>query len=127
MTSSKKLGIWMDHSTAHIMEYSGDPIESKTIESKRKDSDKDQEIIKDESTLHHNEQHDQAEFYKQLSHIIVKFDEVLVFGPTDAKVELFNLLKADHHFDKVKMEIQSADKMTVGKQHAFVRDYFSKG
>lgn len=117
----------MDHSTAHIIEYSDDPIESKTIESKTSAPEKDQNVMKDANTLHHHEQQDQAEFYKQLSQIIVKFDEVLVFGPTDAKVELFNLLKADHHFDKVKMEIQSADKMTVGKQHAFVRDYFSKG
>ena len=50
----------------------------------------------------------------------------MLFGPTDAKTELFNLLKADHHFDKINIETKHADKMTENQQHAFVREYFFK-
>jgi hypothetical protein len=33
MTIAKNLGIWMDHSCAHLMEFTTDPIETKTIAS----------------------------------------------------------------------------------------------
>ena len=57
---------------------------------------------------------------------VKNYDEVILFGPTDAKVELFNILKADQHFDKIKIDIKQADKMTENQQHAFVKDHFSK-
>jgi len=40
------------------------------------------------------------------------YEEVLLFGPTNAKNELFNLLKDDRHFEKIKIEVKSGDKMT---------------
>lgn len=59
-------------------------------------------------------------------HFFQIHQEVLLFGPTDAKTELFNMLKTDRHFEKVKVETKDADKMTQNEQHAFVRDHFSK-
>jgi hypothetical protein len=53
------------------------------------------------------------------------YDEVILFGPTDAKSELYNLLKNDHHFDKIRIEVKPADKMTENQQQAFVKKYFS--
>jgi hypothetical protein len=50
----------------------------------------------------------------------------LLFGPTDAKVELLNILKADLSFSKIKIETMQSDKMTENQEHAFVKDYFSK-
>ena len=76
--------------------------------------------------MHNKEQHQQSDYYKQLGEIIKNYTEVILFGPTDAKVELFNILKADHHFAKIKIEFQQADKMTENQQHAFVKEYFSK-
>ncbi|MBK8348850.1 MAG: hypothetical protein IPL08_15010 [Saprospiraceae bacterium] len=49
---------------------------------------------------------------------------VLLFGPTDAKAELLHLIQADHHFDKIKFEVKSTDKMTENQENAFVKDYF---
>ena len=66
------------------------------------------------------------EFYKKLGEVIRKYEEVILFGPTNAKVELYNLLKADHLFSKVKIEVQQTDKMTENQQHAFVKHHFSK-
>jgi len=34
-------------------------------------------------------------------------------------------LKTDHHFDKIKIEVKSTDKMTEMEQHAFVKDHFA--
>jgi hypothetical protein len=36
-----------------------------------------------------------------------------------------NLLRADHQFEKIKLETKDSDKMTQNEQHAFVRDYFT--
>ena len=67
----------------------------------------------------------QAEFYKQLSEIIKNYKEVLLFGPTDAKVELHNILKANHLFANIKIDVKQADKMTEHQEHAFVREHFA--
>jgi hypothetical protein len=48
-----------------------------------------------------------------------------LFGPTNAKTELINKLKEDHHFDEVKIEVKSADKMTENQQQAFVLEHFN--
>jgi hypothetical protein len=126
MATTKKLGIWMDHSSAHLMEFTTDPIETKTIESKFTHQVKELSLDKGENRMHNKEQHQQAEYYKKLGGIIRNYKEVLLFGPTDAKTELHNTLSADHHFEKVKIEVKQADKMTENQQHAFVRDHFSK-
>ncbi|MBC8046048.1 MAG: hypothetical protein H7Y00_04585 [Fimbriimonadaceae bacterium] len=126
MTKAKNLGIWMDHSSAHIMEFTMDPIESKTIESKFTHEVKEHSLGKGENLMHNKEQHQQSEYYKKLGEVIKNYDEVILFGPTSAKAELFNILKEDHLFAKIKIEIKQTDRMTENQQHAFVRDYFSK-
>ena len=125
MKTENRLGIWMDHSTAHLMEYTVDPIETKSIESKFTHEEKEHSLGKNENLMHHKEQHEQADYYKKLGEVIKNYDHVILFGPTDAKVELFNLLKANHLFEKIKIEVEQADKMTENQQHAFVKKHFS--
>jgi len=126
MTTAKNLGIWMDHSSANLMELTIDPIETKTIESKFTHQAKEQSLSKSENLMHNKEQHQQSEYDKKLGEAIKNYEAVILFGPTDAKVELFNTLKADHHFEKIKIEIKQTDKMTENQQHAFVREHFSR-
>ena len=126
MTTTKNLGIWMDHSNAHLMEFSPDPMETKTIASKFTHEAKEHSLGKSEHLMHNKEQHQQSEYYKKLGEAIRNYEEVILFGPTDAKVELLNVLRADHRFVKIKIEIKQADKMTENQQHAFVREHFSR-
>ena len=126
MTKAINLGIWMDHSSAHLMEYSPDLMESKTIESKFTHQEKRQSISKGENLMHNKEQHQQSDFYHKLGGVISNYQAVVLFGPTDAKTELFNLLRADKRFEGVKIDVEPADKMTENQQHAFVKAHFSK-
>jgi len=126
MKVEKKLAIWMDHASAHLIEYTNQPVETTVIESKFTHQVKEHSLSKSEKLMHNKEQHQEAEYYKQLGEIIKKYDDVLLFGPTEAKVELLNLLRADHHFEKIKIETKHADKMTVNQQHTFVREYFTE-
>ena len=115
----------MDSSSAHLTEFTADGSQTNMLESKFTDPEKDHSVGNNENQMHNKEQHHQAEYYKNLGEVIKNYDEVILFGPTNAKLELFNLLKADHHFEKIKIEIKSSDKMTENQQHAFVRNHFS--
>jgi stalled ribosome rescue protein Dom34 len=124
MTAQKKIGIWMDHSTANLIEYTHDPANTKVITSDFTHHVKEEALSKGEHLMHNKEQHQQAEFYKKLGGVIKNYDKVVLFGPTNAKDELYNLLSSDHHFENIKIEVHQADKMTENQQHAFVKTYF---
>ncbi len=127
MEKAKRIGIWMDHASAHLIEFTNDQIEPKTIESKFTHDVKENSLHnKGESHMHVKEQQLQASYYKKLSEEIISYQSVLLFGPTNAKVELFNVLNADRRFANIKIDVQQADKMTQNQEQAFVRDYFSK-
>lgn len=124
MKTTKEIGIWMDHANAHITDRSTEQIATRSIESKFTHEVREQSHSKSEGLEQNKEQHQQADYYKQLGAVIINYDHALLFGPTDAKTELYNLLKADHHFDKIKIDVKTADKMTENQQHAFVKTHF---
>lgn len=127
MKAAKRLGIWMDHSSAHLMEFTTDPITTKIITSKFTHESKESTLeTKGEFQMHDREQHQQAEYYKELGEAIIDFDDVILFGPTNAKVELYNILRDDHLFEKINIKTEQTDKMTENQKLAFIKDYFSK-
>lgn len=125
MNTPNNLGIWMDHASAHLTDFSSDPMETTTIESNFTHQVKQESLSKSESLMHQKEQHQQAKYYNALGDVIKEYDAVVLFGPTNAKVELFNLLRKDFLFSKIQIDIKPADKMTETQQQAFVRDYFA--
>jgi hypothetical protein len=125
MTKAKYLGIWMDHAAAHLTEFNPGPIRTRTVESKFTHQQKEADPEKAEHLMHEKEQHKQAEYYRALCEAIKEYDDVLLFGPTDAKLELYNLIKSDQLFANIKIEVKPADKMTAKEQHAFVDTHFS--
>lgn len=122
---AKNLGIWMDHANAHLMEFTTVPITTDIISNTYSHREKEHSLSKSEDGMHNKEQQSQHEYYKKLGDIIRNFQDVLLFGPTNAKIELLNLLRADHQFEKIKLETKDSDKMTQNEQHAFVREYFT--
>ena len=126
MKTVKKLGIWMDHSNAKIIEFTSDAKEIKTISSDFSSDDRVETLQRSENEMHNKEQQKQGTFYKNISLIIKDYDEVLLFGPTEAKNELHNLLKENHQFDKIKIDVKNSDKMNYKEQYTFVDEYFKK-
>ena len=123
MKPEKRLGIWMDHAQAHLMEYA-DTIVTKTVTSDSTHEEKEKTLQKGESMMQNKEQQQESDYYKVLGQSIKNYDTVLLFGPTNAKNELLNILQSDLSFSKINIETKSADKMTENQQHAFVREYF---
>ena len=125
MKSTKQLGIWMDHSIAHLINFTNGTVATKTLKSPSAFPEQVQNLRLDESLMNNKEQNQLSDYFKILSDVIQDYEEVLLFGPTNAKNELFNLLKDNRHFEKIKIEVKSADKMTENQQQAFVKEFFS--
>jgi hypothetical protein len=124
MKNIKQLGIWMDHSNAYMLELTNDTIVANNIVSELADPEAEFNSYKGEKLIHKKEQNLQLRYYKKLGETIKKYQEVVLFGPTDAKNELLNLLKNDHLFENIKIEVMNSDKMTDSQMQTFVREYF---
>jgi len=114
----------MDHAHANIIEFSDEPATAKMVYSDFSKQDKNETLQRGEGEMHQKEQHQTLKYYKTLSAIIRDYDEVVLFGPTDAKTELFNYLRNHPIYDKIKIKAINSDKLTDAQQHAFVRKFF---
>ena len=124
MKNIRQLGIWMDHSNAYLMEFTNDSILTNRVVSEFSKQGAELNHYKGEKLIHKKEQHLQLDYYKKIGDIIKMYQEVVLFGPTDAKNELLNMVKTDHLFNEIKIEVENSDKMTESQMHTFVRDYY---
>lgn len=125
MKTRKRLGIWMDHSIAHLMEFTNKHFEVKTIESKLTNEVNKEILSTSESPIQNKTKVLLLDYYKKLSEAIKDYEQVILFGPTNAKIEFFDLLSEDIRFLKIKFEIKNTDEMTENQQQDFVQEYFS--
>lgn len=126
MKTVKKLGIWMDHSIAYLMEFTNNPFEIKTIESKFSIDEKNLKTSKISDLLINKEKHVLYDYYNKIGEAIKNYKQIVLFGPSDAKIEFFDVLSEDERFVKLKVEIRETDKMTMHQQHDFILEYFAK-
>ncbi len=126
MATAKYLGIFMDHSRANLIEFTEEQDLIKTIESEFTHEEKELSMSKGENRMHNKEQQMQLEYYKALGEEILNYQKVILFGPTDAKIELYNLLKEDNKFKNIMLDSASTDKLSENQQFAFVKKYFQK-
>jgi stalled ribosome rescue protein Dom34 len=124
LKSKKHIGIWMDHSIAHLVEFKLDTIVSYSIESETNGEEK-QNFGNDESLKHNKEKNQLLDYFAKLTQVIKNYEEVLLFGPTEAKNELFNLLRGDRHFKETTIELKTVGKLTEKQLQAFVKDHYS--
>lgn len=125
MKDIKQLGIWMDHSNAYLMELTNDIIVTNRVVSELSNHNTEYNFYKGEKLIHKKEQHLQLNYYKKIGDIIKKYQSVILFGPTNAKSELLNLVKTDHLFDDIRIDVKNSGKMTEDQMQTFVREYFT--
>ena len=122
MKTKNNLGIWMDHSTANLIDVNSNF--NLSINSEFTFNTKEEALSRSESLMHNKRQQMHEAYYKEISDEILKYNHILIFGPTNAKVELHNYLNKDLHFKDVNIDIKSADKMTDNEKDAFVKNHF---
>lgn len=121
-----KLGIWMDHDHAYLIEFVPESLQTRTIPSAFKHESKENHVThgEDHDLARHNRH--KSEYYKGLGDIIRNYQEVLLFGPTNAKTEFLNTLAGNQQFSRINIQIEQSDKMTKNQMQAFVRNHFLK-
>lgn len=126
MKIAKNLGIWMDYTTAILIEFNLNSCEIKSIDSGFSNQEENEFLDKSESLMHHKEKQQLSTFFKRIADQIKEYNEVVIFGSSDAKAELYTVLKQEEPFKKIKMEIKNTNKMTDNQKKHFVKSYFSK-
>lgn len=111
MKTAKHLGISLDYSDARLIEY---------ILPSNKTG-----IIRTVCVPHQNEHLYHSAYYQKLSEIILHYEDVILFGSTDAKVDLLYFIIGDNRFAGVKIQIKYTLKMTENQKLEFVKTYFS--
>lgn len=134
----KLMGVWLDHSKAKMFELMEEGVEITTVHSPYKRRvripGEDSSSIETrfgkkyfsntEFKLHQKKQNEVTSYYKDLEKRLLKFDSILLFGPTLAKSELNNFLSKNKNFLKKTIALKNADKMTENEMAALVKKYF---
>ena len=66
----------------------------------------------------------QQDFYGEIISTMQAYDEVLLFGPTNAKLELFNIISENPPTDNFKILVKSTAIMTDNEMHRYVKSHF---
>lgn len=130
----KKVGIWIDHRRAVVVEIENGVENQRTIESyvdpvsppsggKRTGTPWAPRTGVKENGRKEAHQHKLANFYRQVASQIGRPDRLLVMGPAKAKNEFAEIAQTLHDLSGVPMTIEAADKMTDPQIAAMVRDY----
>jgi len=123
MKIKKNAGIWLDHSTANLIDLNSNK-NSISISSSFTFDTKEEALNKSEKLMHNKRQQLNEAFYKEVAEKVLKYDHVLLFGPTNAKTELHNYLNKDMHFNSVEIDVETADNITDNEKVAFVKSHF---
>lgn len=123
--NATKIGIWMDHEHAFVTEFTADDMKSTRVLNESANADRNKLSSRGENRTHTKERQLQSSYYNRLSEIMSRYENVVLFGPTTAKNELFNKFTSDPNHARIRLHIEDAGKMTQNQRHAFVRDYFA--
>lgn len=120
---SKHVAVWIDHKEAHIFHIRPDKV--------------DAEIVSAPQHLHHRhpkgpeggKEHpdDAKRFFQEVTRSIKGSEELLIVGPSTAKLELLRYIeKHDHKHDPKIVGIETVDHPTNGQLVAYARSYFKR-
>ncbi len=128
------VGIFMDHHNARIIDARSNAV--RIIQSKYESRLRvrgqsaigtrlgNYRATNNEANEHHQENHDTKAYYKDIAQTILPYDEIYLFGPTNAKDEFQNFLLHDSHFKTKIIRVESTDYITLNQQNAQVRRHF---
>lgn len=114
----------MDHSDAYLIDLQV-VQNDRTIRSEFTHEAKTETLNRSESSMHNKRQQLNSAYFKDIAQEILKYYRVLLFGPTNAKVELRNYLTKDLHFADIKIDVEAAEAMTSNERYAFVKNHFT--
>lgn len=138
-TNNKEyIGVWLDHSEAHLIRPYADQGIIETIHSSLEsrpripgegaDGNKvgKYHSSNNEYNKHQQEQGQTHAYYKHIAEALLPYTDIYIFGPTTAKGELENCLQGElkKKFENKTLRVQSADYMSAKQMVEHVIDFF---
>jgi len=114
-------GVWLDNNNAMVIAKNTDE-EEYSIQDKLKT--KENHGGGSEHSINNARQSENLKFFKSLSGLLMKYDEILLFGPGKSQEQFHNHLGDDSQFNNKKISIETADQLTDPQMIAKVRDHF---
>jgi stalled ribosome rescue protein Dom34 len=107
--------VWMDHTLAHVLMFDKEHVEAQRVKARS------------QHTLKHGHVGADKEFFAQIAAALDGVSEVLLTGPTNAKVEFRDYCKHNAHaLDKAVVDVVNADHPSDPQLVAMARQYFLK-
>jgi hypothetical protein len=123
MKTNEKIGVWIDHSEARLIPYSINKKIPETVRCENCDGSRHGLRVGEKHAINKIRKR-QEEFYRKVMSTVKDYPEVLLFGPTNAKLELFNLLSENPIHEKMKIVVKNSSKMTENEMYSYVKNHF---
>ncbi len=114
----------MGYTTAHLTECTRLPMVTTIISSRYTELQKEHSRTIDAKSLIETVQQSESDYYKELCKVIAGYDEVLLFGPTEGKEELYHILRSDRRCDHIKIVLLTTATMTEQEEQSFISGYY---
>jgi hypothetical protein len=132
----RRIGVWMDHSDAKLIEPEKGSESIRTIHSH--DSGKHRfpgessdgtrlgnyRASNNEFSKHRKDENKDKDYYELLADELEPYNEIFVFGPTTAAQEFRNFLTKVKSFSDKKLELEKSDYLTEPQMFKLVREHF---
>jgi len=123
--SFRKLAVWIDHKEARIFHVLPDSFDKMTIEAPHRHvhrHPKGQEIDKNRDREHPDDAH---HFFRDVSRSLDDAGEILIVGPSTAKLHLFGYIQRhEHALEQKVVGLETVDHPTDGQLVAYAKQYF---
>jgi len=121
-----KVGIWIDHKKAVIVSALSDGVTTKTLESEVEAHPRYAGQQGAEGEKKYEERHSQHldRYYDEVIRQLTDADELLIFGPGEAKLELKERLRRSKAHSERTIGIETTDKLTDPQIVAKVKEHF---
>jgi stalled ribosome rescue protein Dom34 len=135
----KNAGVFMDHMEAKVLEPGRLPDEAQVIRSVREGrlriKGEGSDGVRLEHGRHTNNEHHKHNqekeelnwYFKELAHVLLPYESILIFGPTKAHNEFANYLLRDRHFKDKEIRVDSSDYLSDAQIAERVRNFFFPG
>lgn len=117
-------GVWLDSQHAIIM--AGNPeSENGEYSIQAKASSNTYHGGKGEHAKNNADQSNLQQYFKSVANLLLKYDEILLFGPGKSQEQFLNFLNEDAHFQNKQITLDSAKHLTDAQMIAKVKDFFN--
>jgi hypothetical protein len=115
--------VWLDHAEAHVMHFNADSAENQTISA----HSKHKKVHTKSGIPGSGHAPEDQKYYHEVAHALAGTAEILIVGPSGAKLALLkHLQKHDAAIADKVVGIESIDHPTDGQVLAYARHYFVK-